>query len=42
MWNPNIKVTNITKLAQVIFNTLFGYFEYVGYLPHGIRLIVLK
>ena len=26
----------------MIFNTWFGYFDYVGYLPHGIRLIVLN
>ena len=42
MWNPNIKAINITKLVQIIFNAWFGYFEYVGYLPHGIPLIVLN
>ena len=31
MWNPNIKAINITKLVQMLFNTWFGYFEYVGY-----------
>ena len=36
MWNTNIKAINITKLVQKIFNTWFRYFEYVGYLPHGI------
>ena len=40
MWNPNIKVINITKLVQMIFNAWYGYFEYVGYLPHGITLTV--
>ena len=33
MWNPNIKVINITKLVQMIFKALFGYFEYVGLSP---------
>ena len=36
MWKPNIKVVHITKLVQMIFNTWFGFFEYVGYLPCGI------
>ena len=26
----------------MIFNAWFGYFEYVGYLPRGITLIVLN
>ena len=26
----------------MIFNVWFGYFEYVGYLLHGITLIVLS
>ena len=42
MWNPNIKVINITKLVQMIFTTWFGYSEYVGYLPCGIMLFVLN
>ena len=27
IWNPKIRVINITKLAQMIFNFWFGYFE---------------
>ena len=42
MWNPNIKAINITKLVQMIFSAWFGYFEYVGYLPRRIMLIVLN
>ena len=42
MWNPNIKVINITKLVQMIFHTWFGYFEYVSYLLCDITLIVLN
>ena len=42
MWNPDIKAMNITKLVQMIFNAWVGYFEYVGYLPRGIMLIVLN
>ena len=46
MWNPNIRVNNINKLhkwaVQMIFNVWFGYFEYVGYLLHGITLIALS
>ena len=42
MWNPNIKVINITKLVQIIFNAWCGYFEYVSYLPRGLTLIVLN
>ena len=42
MWNPNIKAINITKLVQMIFSAWFGYFEYVGYLPRGMTLIVLN
>ena len=38
MWNPNIKVTDITKLVQIIFNAWFEYFEYVGSLPRGVTL----
>ena len=41
-WNTNIKVIHITKMVQMIFNTWFGYFEYVGYLPRGIKLTVLN
>ena len=41
-WNPNIKVINIIKLMQMIFNAWFGYFEFVGYLPHVIMLIFLN
>ena len=40
--DPNIKASNITKLVQMIFSAWFGYFEYVGYLPCGIILIVLN
>ena len=39
---PNIKAINITKLVQMIFSAWSGYFEYVGYLPHGITLIDLS
>ena len=42
MWNPNIKVINITNLVQMIFNAWFAYFEYASYLPCGITLIVLN
>ena len=42
MWNPNIKAINITQLVQIIFNAWSGYFEYVGYLPHGTPFIVLN
>ena len=42
MWNPNIKVINITKLVQMIFNTWLEYFEYIGYLSRGITLIILN
>ena len=42
MWNPGIKAINITKLGEMIFNTWFGYFEYVSYLSHGIMLIILS
>ena len=38
MWNQNIKEINITKLMQVI--SVLDL-EYVGYLLHGITLIVL-
>jgi len=41
MWNPNVKVINITKVVQMIFIVWFGYSEYVGYLPCGITLVVL-
>ena len=42
MWNPNIKVINITKLVEMIVNAWFGYFEYVGCLLHSILLTDLK
>ena len=42
MWNPNIKVINIIKLVQMIFNTWLEYFEYIGYLSCGITLIILN
>ena len=42
MWNPNIKVINITKLVQMIFNTWLEYFEYIGYLSCSITLIILN
>ena len=42
MRNPNMKAIHITKLVRMIFNAWFGYFEYVGYLPHGITLILLN
>ena len=42
MWNPNIKVINIIKQVQMIFNTWFGYFEYIDYLPRGILLMALS
>lgn len=42
MWNSNIKVINITEMVQMVFKVLFGYFEYVSYLPRGITLIVLN
>ena len=42
MWNSNIKVINITEMVQMVFKVLFGYFEYVSYLLHGITLIVLN
>ena len=35
MWNPNIKTIHITKL---VFNSRFGYFEYVGHVLHGLTL----
>lgn len=34
MWKLYIKVTNITKIVQIIFNAWFRCFEYVGYLEH--------
>ena len=37
MWNPDIKVINITKLVQLIFNARFGYFEYISYLLHHVN-----
>ena len=39
---PNVKLINITKLVQVIFNAWFGYFEHVGYLSCSIMLIILN
>ena len=42
MWNPNIKMMNITKLVQMIFSTWFGYFECASYLSCGIMLTVLN
>ena len=39
---PNIKAIHITRLVQIIFNTWFGYFEYVSSLPCGITLTVLN
>ena len=36
------RLINMTKLVQMIFNTCYGYFEYVSYLPRGITLIVLN
>ena len=39
MWNPNIKVMNITELVQMIFNAWNGYFGYVGYFLRGATLI---
>ena len=41
-WNPNIKVINITKLVQVIFNAWFGYLENGSYLLHDVMLIALN
>ena len=41
MWNPNIKVINITRLVQVTFKARFGCSDYSGYLLPGITLIVL-
>ena len=38
MWNPNIKTIHITKLVQMVFNSRFGYCEYVGHVLHGITL----
>lgn len=38
MWKSNIKGTNITKLAQMIFTAWFEYFEHVG----SITLNILK
>ena len=37
-----MKMNSITELEQMISSASFGYFEYVGYLPHGITLIVLN
>lgn len=42
MWNSNIKVINITEMVQMVFKVLFGYFEYVSYLPRGITSIILN
>ena len=42
MWNPNIKVINKTKMVWMSFNAWFENFEYVGYLLHDIKLIVLS
>ena len=42
MWNPNIKVINVTKLVQMIFSTWFAYFESVGFLHGGVTEIVLN
>ena len=30
MWKVHIKVTNISKLVQMIFNIWFWYFDYLG------------
>lgn len=38
IWNPNIKVINITKLVQVIFNAWFGYLENGSYPLHDILI----
>ena len=40
--DPMQSKQNITKLMQMVFNAWFGYFEYVGYLPRGITLIILN
>jgi len=37
-----MKMNSIAELEQMISSASFGYFEYVGYLPHGITLIVLN
>ena len=38
MWNPDIKIINITNLVPRIFKVWCDYFEYVSYLPHGVML----
>lgn len=38
----HIKVNNLTKLVQIIFNVWFSYFEYIGYFWCHITLILLK
>lgn len=40
-WMTHIKVTNISKLLQMILTMGFGYFKYVDYSPHCITLITL-
>ena len=36
VWNTNIKVINVTKLMQMIFNTWFGHCKYVGSLSSDV------
>ena len=41
MWNANIKVIKIFKMVHMTSGDWFGYFEYVGYVLHGITLIAV-
>ena len=36
------QMINIVKVVGMIFNAWYGYFEYIGYLSHGIALIFLN
>ena len=41
-WQADSQPLRHQGSPQMIFNAWFGYFEYVGYLLHGITLIVLN
>ena len=42
MWNPNIKVMDTGKLAQLILSAGLGCSEYVSYLTRSVTLTVLS